>query len=111
MKNELIKGNLEGNATRETERAEDEYGAEGIQKQLNGVLVKMANDEKKLAEEKLNQISQDDFESYEEVRDSGVTNMCMIGVVSGMTCLSREKVLFIMKNYEELMEKYPGVRC
>ena len=55
-------------------------------------------------------ITKDDFESYEAVRSSGVTNMFAVGLVSELSGLSKEKIREIMKNYNELMKKYPDVR-
>lgn len=55
-------------------------------------------------------ISKEDFEAYEGVRQSGVTNMFMVNVVCDLSGLSRAMVLLIMKNYGELCQKYPGVR-
>ncbi len=57
-----------------------------------------------------NEITREDFEAYESVRSSGVTNMFAVGIVGDLSGLSREKILTIMKNYGELMEKFPGVR-
>lgn len=54
-------------------------------------------------------ISKEDFESYEEVRSSGVTNMFMIKTVCELSGLSKEKVIAIMKNYSELNKEYLDV--
>lgn len=54
-------------------------------------------------------ISREDFQSYEDVRASGVTNMFMISVVEEHSGLSRDKIITIMKNYSDLERKYPGV--
>jgi len=56
------------------------------------------------------EISKDEFESYEAVRESGVTNMFAVNVVSDLSGLTREQIMFIMKNYSQLMEQYPDVR-
>jgi len=56
------------------------------------------------------EITKDEFEAYEEVRASGVTNMFMISVVSELSGLDKEKIKEIMKQYSELNIKYPGVR-
>ena len=56
------------------------------------------------------EITKDDFASYESVRESGVTNMFAVRTVSELSGLSREQILYIMKNYGELCKKYPGVR-
>jgi len=56
------------------------------------------------------EITKQEFEAYEAVRASGVTNMFEIGVVSRLSGLSREQILKIMTRYAELSEKYPEVR-
>lgn len=58
----------------------------------------------------MSDVTKDDFASYESVRVSGVTNMFDIKIVSELSGLSREQILYIMKNYGELCKKYPGVR-
>lgn len=52
------------------------------------------------------EITKDDFMAYEEVRQSGVTNMFMVSTVSDLSGLDRETILAIMDNYSELAEKY-----
>ena len=52
------------------------------------------------------EITQDDFQAYEDVRESGVTNMFNTAVVSDYSGLSREKIIDIMSNYETLCIKY-----
>ena len=54
----------------------------------------------------MNNITQDEFESYEDVRESGVTNMFNVSVVSDYSGLSREKIIDIMSNYQALCIKY-----
>ena len=66
------------------------------------------------------EISEEEFKSYEQVRESGVTNMfdvllcrfpsLWLRVVQSLSGLPREKIFIIMKKYEELMKKYPNVR-
>ena len=51
-------------------------------------------------------ITQDEFDAYEDVRESGVTNMFNVSVVSDYSGLSREKIIDIMSNYEILSIKY-----
>ena len=51
-------------------------------------------------------ITQEEFDAYEEVRQSGVTNMFNVSVVSDYSGLSREKIIDIMSNYETLCIKY-----
>ena len=56
------------------------------------------------------EITKKEFQAYEDVRSSGVTNMYAVNVVEEISGLSREKIMAIMKQYSELMEKYPDVR-
>ena len=52
------------------------------------------------------EITQEDFEAYEDVRESGVTNMFNTAVVSDYSGLSRDKIISIMQNYSALKQKY-----
>ena len=52
------------------------------------------------------QITQDEFDAYVEVQESGITNMFNVSVVSDYSGLSREKIIEIMSNYEILHNKY-----
>ena len=63
-------------------------------------------------ENKMNDISQEQFQAYEDVRVSGVTNMFDVTRVSKLTLgeLTKDQILTIMDNYSELMKKYPQVR-
>ena len=54
----------------------------------------------------MNDITQDEFDAYEDVRESGVTNMFNVSVVSDYSGLSREKIITIMSNYQTLCIKY-----
>ena len=51
-------------------------------------------------------ITQEDFQAYEDVRQSGVTNMLAVNVVSDYSGLSRDKIISIMRNYSALHSKY-----
>ena len=51
-------------------------------------------------------ITQEEFDAYEDVRESGVTNMFNVSVVSDYSGLSREKIIDIMSNYQALCIKY-----
>ena len=51
-------------------------------------------------------VTQDEFDAYEDVRISGVTNMFNVSVVSDYSGLSKEKIIEIMTNYEILNKKY-----
>ena len=50
------------------------------------------------------EITKEQFESYEEVRISGVTNMFDVSAVMSYSGLEREEILFIMKNYSKLKD-------
>ena len=52
------------------------------------------------------QITQDEFDSYVEVQESGITNMFNVAVVSDYSGLSRQDIMTIMSNYSALQEKY-----
>ena len=52
------------------------------------------------------EITQDDFQAYEDVRESGITNMFNTAVVSAYSGLSRDKIVSIMQNYGALHDKY-----
>ena len=52
------------------------------------------------------EITQDDFQAYENVRESGVTNMFNTSVVSDYSGLGRDKIVSIMQNYSALKDKY-----
>ena len=51
-------------------------------------------------------ITQDQFDAYEEVRESGITNMFDVSIVSDYSGLNRQDIMTIMKNYSTLQEKY-----
>jgi hypothetical protein len=51
-------------------------------------------------------ITQEQFESYEELRQSGVTNMYVLKTVMNYTGLEKEQIVEIMHNYKELKAKY-----
>ena len=51
-------------------------------------------------------ITQDQFDAYEDVRESGVTNMFNVAVVSDYSGLNKQEIMTIMKNYSTLQEKY-----
>ena len=58
----------------------------------------------------MGKITKEQFEAYEKVRVSGVTNMFDVSKVSILSGLNRDQIATIMKTYEELMKKYPEVR-
>ena len=51
-----------------------------------------------------------EFKRYERVRVSGVTNMFDVNTVQRLSGLPRDKIFEIMKQYGNLMEKFPDVR-
>lgn len=55
-------------------------------------------------------ITKQEFEDYERVRASGVTNMYAVNIVSDLSGLDRETIIQIMKEYEDLEKRYPEVR-
>ena len=59
-----------------------------------------------------NEINEEEFEAYEDVRVSGETNMYDIPMVMMLAqdVLSKKQILTIMDNYLELKNKYPQVR-
>jgi len=52
------------------------------------------------------EITKKDCIKYEKVRVSGVTNMWDVNRVESLSGLSREKIMYIMKNYSELNNKF-----
>ena len=61
---------------------------------------------------KINDISEEEFEAYEDVRVSGETNMYDIPMVMMLAqdVLTKKQILTIMDNYLELKKKYSQVR-
>ena len=51
-------------------------------------------------------ITQEQFEAYERVRTSGVTNMWAVSVVSDLSGLEKDTIMQIMKNYSELKDEF-----
>ena len=56
------------------------------------------------------EITKEQFEAYEAVRESGITNMFMVSTVCELSGLNHETVIQIMKEYNKLMIKFPKVR-
>ena len=54
----------------------------------------------------MTEITQEQFEAYEDVRESGVTNMFDVKYVMELSGLEKEEIMTIMKSYGELKEKY-----
>ena len=51
-------------------------------------------------------VTKEQFEAYEDVRESGVTNMLNVTYVEQLSGLERPVIMVIMKQYTELVEKY-----
>ena len=58
----------------------------------------------------IKEITKEEFQKYENVRVSGVTNMFDVRMVEYLSGLDRDTIFAIMKQYSELMIKYPDVR-
>ena len=50
-------------------------------------------------------ITQEQFESYVDVQESGVTNMFNVKTVSAHSGLDKQEIIYIMGHYSELLEK------
>ncbi len=57
------------------------------------------------------EITKEKFESYEEIRKEGLTNMFEISSVQAFSRieLSRSEIIYIMNHYNELKEKYEKI--
>ena len=55
---------------------------------------------------KMEKITQEQFEAYVDVQVSGVTNMFDVKTVGRLSGLEKEEVFTIMKYYVELKDKY-----
>jgi hypothetical protein len=51
-------------------------------------------------------ITKEEFEKYENLRQSGVINMFDVKTIMFITGLEIEQVLYIMDNYSSLMKEY-----
>ena len=51
-------------------------------------------------------VTEEEFEAYEDVRESGVTNMFDVKMVESLSGLSKETIMSIMQHYGELKDKY-----
>ena len=56
----------------------------------------------------MDKITQDEFQEYFAIQESGVTNMMNLGKVVDLSegILDKDKVKIIMKNYEKLKAKF-----
>ena len=55
---------------------------------------------------KMEKITQEQFEAYVDVQESGVTNMMDVKTVGQLSGLEREQIMTIMTNYGQLKDKY-----
>ena len=55
---------------------------------------------------KMTEITQEQFEAYVDVQESGVTNMFDVRTVGQLSGLEKEQIMTIMTNYGELKDKY-----
>ena len=51
-------------------------------------------------------ITQEQFQSYVDVQESGITNMFDVRTVSVHSGLDKQEIMYIMTNYSTLQEKY-----
>jgi len=65
---------------------------------LDNINVKQINNMEK--------ITQEQFEAYVDVQESGVTNMMDVKTVGMLSGLEREQIMTIMTNYGQLKDKY-----
>ena len=61
---------------------------------------------KQINNNKMTEITQEQFEAYVDVQKSGVTNMFDVKTVGELSGLEKEEIITIMKSYGELKEKY-----
>ena len=54
----------------------------------------------------MTEITQEQFEAYIDVQESGVTNMFDVRTVSDLSGLDKQEIMTIMESYSELKEKY-----
>ena len=54
----------------------------------------------------MEEITQEQFEAYVDVQESGVTNMFDVKTVGELSGLEKEEIMTIMTNYGQLKEKY-----
>ena len=54
----------------------------------------------------MEEITQEQFEAYVDVQESGVTNMFDVKTVGELSGLEKEEIMTIMQSYSELKEKY-----
>ena len=54
----------------------------------------------------MKEITQEQFEAYVYVQESGITNMFNVKLVGELSGLEKEQIMTIMTNYGELKDKY-----
>jgi len=54
----------------------------------------------------MSEVTEEEFLAYEDVRESGVTNMFAIDTVMALSGLDRVTILTIIRHYSELADKY-----
>jgi len=52
------------------------------------------------------QITQEQFKAYTNVQESGITNMFDVKAVSTYSGLNKQEIMYIMKNYGDLNDRY-----
>ena len=55
---------------------------------------------------KMTEITKEQFKRYVSVQMSGVTNMFDVQMVSGLSGLEKQQIMTIMTHYGELKDKY-----
>jgi len=55
------------------------------------------------------EITKEEFAAYVRVQKSGITNMFAVNVVKQYSGLPRDKILEIMKTYEQQKKRYTDV--
>ena len=55
---------------------------------------------------KMTEITKEQFEAYVNVQESGVTNMFDVKTVGQLSGLEKEQIMTIMTSYGELQDKY-----
>ena len=55
---------------------------------------------------KMAEITKEQFEAYVDVQESGITNMFDVKTVGQLSGLEKEQIMTIMTSYGELKDKY-----
>ena len=55
---------------------------------------------------KMTEITKEQFKAYVDVQESGVTNMFDVKTVGELSGLEKEQIMTIMQSYGELQDKY-----